>query len=63
MWVAGPIRATTKSKFRVFWVVVPCSQVDIALMMEAVRTSETPVNIYLTTRQYIPEDLTSYTPP
>jgi hypothetical protein len=25
-------------------------------MMEAVRTSETSVNIYLTTRQYIPED-------
>jgi hypothetical protein len=24
-------------------------------MMEAVRTSETSVNIYLTTRQYIPE--------
>jgi hypothetical protein len=28
----------------------------IALMMEAVRTSETSVNTYLTTRQYIPED-------
>jgi hypothetical protein len=28
----------------------------ISLMMEAVRTSETSVNIYLTTRQYIPED-------
>jgi hypothetical protein len=28
----------------------------IALMMEAVRTSEISVNIYLTTRQYIPED-------
>jgi hypothetical protein len=28
----------------------------IALMMEAARTSETLVNIYLTTRQYIPED-------
>jgi hypothetical protein len=28
----------------------------IALMMEAVRTSETSVNIYLTTRHYIPED-------
>jgi hypothetical protein len=27
-----------------------------ALMMEAVRTSETSVNIYLTTRRYIPED-------
>jgi hypothetical protein len=28
----------------------------IALMMEAARTSDTSVNIYLTTRQYIPED-------
>jgi hypothetical protein len=28
----------------------------VALMMEAVRTSEMSVNIYLTTRQYIPED-------
>jgi hypothetical protein len=28
----------------------------IALMMEAVRTSETSINIHLTTRQYIPED-------
>jgi hypothetical protein len=27
-----------------------------ALMMEAARTSKTSVNIYLTTRQYIPED-------
>jgi hypothetical protein len=30
----------------------------IALMMEAVCTSETSVNIYLTTWQYIPEDST-----
>jgi hypothetical protein len=28
----------------------------MALIMEAVRTSETSVNLYLTTRQYIPED-------
>jgi hypothetical protein len=28
----------------------------IALMIDAVRTSETSVKIYLTTRQYIPED-------
>jgi hypothetical protein len=28
----------------------------ITLMMEAVRTSEMSVNIYLTTRKYIPED-------
>jgi hypothetical protein len=28
----------------------------IALMMEAERTSETPVNFNVTTRRYIPED-------
>jgi hypothetical protein len=28
----------------------------IALMVEVVRTSEKSVNIYLTTRKYIPED-------
>jgi hypothetical protein len=60
-------------KFRVFWDVAPCIQIDvdrrfrgayclhdkgdeIALMMEAVRTSETSVNINLTTRRYIPEE-------
>jgi hypothetical protein len=47
-------------KFRVLWDVLLCSQVDvdrlIALMMQAVRTSETSVNINLTTGQYIPED-------
>jgi hypothetical protein len=29
---------------------------SIALMMEAVRTSETSVNFNVTTRRYIPED-------
>jgi hypothetical protein len=48
-------------KFRVFWDVAPCSQVDvdqrfIALMMEVVLTSETSVNINFSTRRYIPED-------
>jgi hypothetical protein len=58
-------------KFRVFWDVAPCSQVDVdrrfrgayclhhqgvALIMEAVCTSETSININLTTRHYIPED-------
>jgi hypothetical protein len=45
-------------KFRVFWDIQPCSQndVDIALMMEAARTSETSVDIDLTTRLYIPEE-------
>jgi hypothetical protein len=35
--------------FRVFWDA-------IALMMEAVRTSETLVNFNVTTQRYIPED-------
>jgi hypothetical protein len=56
-------------KFRVFWDVLPCSQIDvdrrfrgafpshlIALMMEAASTSQTTVDIDLTTRQNIPED-------
>jgi hypothetical protein len=48
-------------KFRVFWDVAPCSPVKvdrrfIALMMEAVRTSETSVNFNVTTLHYIPED-------
>jgi hypothetical protein len=29
---------------------------EMALMVEAVRTSETSVNIYLTARRYIPAD-------
>jgi hypothetical protein len=53
----------------VFWVVAPCSLVEIyqfrgpccppsliALMMEAARTSETLVNFYQTTQRYNPED-------
>jgi hypothetical protein len=32
------------------------ASIAIALMMEAVRTSETSDNIYLTTWHYIPED-------
>jgi hypothetical protein len=50
----------------VFWVIAPCSLVEvcqcfkgpllIALMMEAARTSETFVNFYQTTRRYNPED-------
>jgi hypothetical protein len=35
-------------KLRIFW--------NIALMMEAARTSVTSVDIQLRTRQYIPED-------
>jgi hypothetical protein len=51
-------------KIAVFWVVAPCSLVEvyqrfrgrIALMMEAARTSETLVNFYQTTRCYNSED-------
>jgi hypothetical protein len=39
-------------KMAVFWVVAPA----IALMMEAVQTSETLVNSYQSTRRYNPED-------
>jgi hypothetical protein len=57
-------------KFRVFWDVAPCSHVEtdqriIALMMEAVRTSETLDNFNVTTWRYIPEGskLLSVLPP
>jgi hypothetical protein len=51
-------------KMAVFWVVAPCSLVEVYrrfrgayyLMMEAVSTSETSVNIYQITRLNIPED-------
>jgi hypothetical protein len=47
-------------KMTVFWDVSPCSlvQIDrlIALMMEAVSTSETSINLYWTTRRNIPEE-------
>jgi hypothetical protein len=54
-------------KMAVFWVVAPCSLVVvdisemfsasiIALMMEAVSTSETSVKFYQTTRRNNPED-------
>jgi hypothetical protein len=43
-------------KIAVFWVVAPCSLVEVSPMMEAVSTSETLVNFYQTTRRYSPED-------
>jgi hypothetical protein len=57
-------------KLKVFSDVLPCSQVVVdrrfrgayclhhqrSLIMEVVRTSETSVYMYLTTRQYIRED-------
>jgi hypothetical protein len=57
----------TEFKFSIFWDMLPFSQVDvdrrfIALMMEAVRTSETSANTYLTTRQYIAKDSKLHSP-
>ncbi|KDR15651.1 E3 ubiquitin-protein ligase sina [Zootermopsis nevadensis] len=43
-------------KIPVFWVAAPCSLVEVALMMEAARTSETSVNFYQTTQRNTPED-------
>jgi hypothetical protein len=42
-------------KVTVFWDIAPYSLM-IALMMEAVSTSETSVNLYQTARRNIPED-------
>jgi hypothetical protein len=51
-------------KTAVFWAVTPCSLVEvyqhfraiIALMMEALSTSETLLNFYQTTLRYNPKD-------
>jgi hypothetical protein len=64
-------------KMAVFWVVAPCSLVEvyqhfrgasiiraaiiIVLMMKAARTSETLVNFYQTTLRYNPEDSNLHT--
>jgi hypothetical protein len=59
-------KTTYFMKMAVFWVVAPCSMVEVkqhsrgpcclhhqgALMIEAARTSETLVNFYQTTRRY-----------
>jgi len=49
-------------KIRVFWDVAPCSHIEVALIMEAVRTSETSVHFNVTAWRYIPEDSTSCSP-
>jgi hypothetical protein len=56
----------TSVKFRGFWDVAPCSHVEvdhryIALIIAAVRTSETSVKFNVTTRHYIPEDSKLFT--
>jgi hypothetical protein len=68
-WLGFEVLAAVSTKIAVVWVVAPCSLVDvyrrfrgicclhqIALMMEAARTSETFINFYQTTRRYNPED-------
>jgi hypothetical protein len=57
-------KSSSESKMAVFWVVVPCSPVEvyhrfreaITLMMETARTNETLVNFCQTTRRYNQED-------
>jgi hypothetical protein len=41
-------------KMAVFWLVAPCSLVE--LTMEAASTAETSLNVYQTARRYKPED-------
>jgi hypothetical protein len=66
-YVRFQVLTLTSMKFRVYWDVAPCSHVEVdrrfrgvftAMIMEAVRTSETYVNFNVTTRRYIPEDST-----
>jgi hypothetical protein len=66
--VGFEVLTAVSMKIAVFWVVAPCSLVEvyqrfraIALMMEAARTSETLVNFYQTTRCYNPEDSNLHT--
>jgi hypothetical protein len=59
-YVGVEVLTAVSTKIAVFWVVAPCSLVEVyhrfALMMDAARTSETTVNFYQTTRRYNPED-------
>jgi hypothetical protein len=55
--ISSFLSSLTNIKIAVFWVVAPCSLVDVyVLMIEAARTSERLVNLYQTTRRYNPED-------
>jgi hypothetical protein len=44
-----------------FWDIAPCNLVEVALIMEAVRTTETSVYFNETTRRYIPGRLSPHT--
>jgi hypothetical protein len=57
--VGFQVLTAASMKRAVFWVVAPCSLVEVqghALMLEAARTSESSVDFYQTTRRYNPED-------
>jgi hypothetical protein len=70
--VGFEVLMAVSTKMAVFWIVAPCSLVEvyhrfrgpcclhyqglITLMMEAPRTSEMLVNFYQTTQRYNPED-------
>jgi hypothetical protein len=57
-WVRFKVPTATIMKMAVSWDVEPCSLVDIVIrvMMEAVNSSKTSVNMYQTTRCYNPEE-------
>jgi hypothetical protein len=75
VFTAGKKKQSYTLKLRIFWDVLPCSQLNVdrhfrgvcclhhqgALIMEAARTSETLVDIQLRTWQYIPEDSEHHT--
>jgi hypothetical protein len=64
--VGFEVLTAARMKMAVFWVVVPCSLVEVyqrvrgnalvALMVEAASTSETLLNFYQTSPRYNPED-------
>jgi hypothetical protein len=58
MFVRFQLLTASSIKMTVFWDVAPCNLV--ALIMEAVGTSETSVNFYQTTWHNIPEDRATF---
>jgi hypothetical protein len=63
-YVRFQVLTAASMKIAVFWIVAPCSLVEvyqrfrgaIAMMMEAASISKTSVNFYQTTRRSNPED-------